>query len=62
MKDSIEIPIACIKCWKYGYHVMECEKGKKDKKDKTKEIRWCRDKTSNSTRLNDRSKNGKTRN
>ena len=39
LKDSIEIPIACIKCRKYGHHVMECEKGKKDKKDKTKEIR-----------------------
>ena len=27
-----------------------------------KEIRWRRDKTSNSIRLNDRSKNGKARN
>ena len=36
LKDSIEIPIACIKCKKYGHRVMECEKGKKDKKEKTK--------------------------
>ena len=36
LKDFIEIPIACIKCKKYGHHVMECEKGKKDKKEKTK--------------------------
>ena len=36
LKDSIEIPIACIKCRKYGHHVTECEKGKKDKKEKTK--------------------------
>ena len=35
LKDSIEIPIACIKCRKYGHHVTECEKGKKDKKEKT---------------------------
>ena len=36
LKDSIEIPIACIKCRKYGHHAMKCEKGKKDKKEKTK--------------------------
>ena len=36
LKDSIDIPIACIKCRKYGHRVMECEKGKKDKKEKTK--------------------------
>ena len=36
LKDSIEIPIACIKCRKYGHHVTECEKGKKDTKEKTK--------------------------
>ena len=36
LKDSIEMPIAYIKCKKYGHHVMECEKGKKDKKEKTK--------------------------
>ena len=36
LKDSIEIPIACIKGRKYGHHVTECEKGKKDKKEKTK--------------------------
>ena len=35
-KDSIEIPNACIKCRKYGHHVTECEKGKNDKKEKTK--------------------------
>ena len=36
LRDFIEIPIACIKCRKYGHHVTECEKGKKDKKEKTK--------------------------
>ena len=39
--DSIDIPIACIKCRKYGHHVTDCgkeEKGQKekDKKEKTK--------------------------
>ena len=29
LKDSIDIPITCIKCKKYGHHVTECEKGKK---------------------------------
>ena len=32
LKDSIDIPIACIKCRKYGHHVTEC--GKKKKQDK----------------------------
>ena len=32
LKDSIDIPTACIKCRKYGHHVTKCEKGKKDKK------------------------------
>ena len=38
LKDFIEIPIACIKCRKYGHHAIECEKTKKgkDKKEKTK--------------------------
>ena len=38
LKESIDIPIACFKCRKYGYHVTECEKAKKrkDKKEKTK--------------------------
>ena len=36
MKDSIDIPIACIKCRKYGHHVTECGKGEKVKKEKTK--------------------------
>ena len=26
LKDSIDIPIACIKCRKYGHHVTECRK------------------------------------
>ena len=29
LKDSIGIPIACIKCRKYGHHVRECGKGEK---------------------------------
>ena len=41
LKDSIDIPIACIKCGKYWHHATECEKGekakkRKDKKEKTK--------------------------
>ena len=41
LKESIDIPIACFKCRKYGHHVTKCEKGKKakkgkDKKEKTK--------------------------
>ena len=36
LKDFIDIPTACIKCRKYGHHVTKCEKGKKDKKEKTK--------------------------
>ena len=41
MKDSIDIPIACIKCRKYRHHATECGKGEKakkwkDKKEKTK--------------------------
>ena len=68
LKDSIEIPIACIKCRKYGHHVMECGKGEKAKKKKKirkkrkNETRLNKHKTSSSTRLNDRSKNGKIRN
>ena len=30
LKNSIDIPIACIKCRKYGHHVTEC--GKREKK------------------------------
>ena len=26
LKDSIDIPIPCIKCRKYGHHVTECRK------------------------------------
>ena len=36
LKDSIDIPIACIKCRKYGHHVTECGRGEKAKKEKTK--------------------------
>ena len=38
LKDSIDIPIACIKWRKYGHHATECEKAKKgkDKKENTK--------------------------
>ena len=35
LKDSIDIPIACIKCRKYEHHVTECGKGEKTKKEKT---------------------------
>ena len=36
LKDSIDIPTACIKCRKYGHHVIECGKGEKTKKEKDK--------------------------
>ena len=36
LKDSIDIPIACIKCRKYGPHVTECGKREKDNKEKKK--------------------------
>ena len=36
MKDSIEIPIACIRCRKYEHHVTDCRKEEKAKKEKTK--------------------------
>ena len=36
LKESIDIPIACIKCRKYGHHVMECGKKEKVKKEKHK--------------------------
>ena len=36
LKDSIDIPIACIKCRKYGHYVTECGKGEKDKGEKDK--------------------------
>ena len=29
LKDSIYIPIACIKCTKYRHHITECGKGEK---------------------------------
>ena len=35
LKDSIDIPIACIKCKNYEHHVTEC--GKKEKAKKAKD-------------------------
>ena len=35
MKDSIDIPIVCIRSKKYGHHVIECRKKEKEK-EKTK--------------------------
>ena len=37
MNDSIDIPIAYIKCRKYGHHVTECRKKEKAKDKKEKE-------------------------
>ena len=37
MQDSIDIPIACIKCRKYGHHVTKCGKEEKVKKEKEKD-------------------------
>ena len=36
LKDSIEMPIAYIKCKKYGHHVTKCRKKEKDKERKEK--------------------------
>ena len=36
LKESIDIPIACFKCRKYGHHATECEKKEKAKKEKDK--------------------------
>ena len=36
LKDSIDIPITCIKCRKYGHHVTKCGKEEKVKKEKEK--------------------------
>ena len=36
LKDSIDIPIVCFKCRKYGHHVTECGKREKAKKEKDK--------------------------
>ena len=40
LKESIDIPIVCIRCKKYGHHVTKCRKKEKDKerKEKTKKI------------------------
>ena len=40
MEESIDIPIVCIRCKKYGHHVTECRKKEKDRerKEKTKKI------------------------
>ena len=36
LKDSIDIPIACINCRKFGHQVTECGKKEKAKKEKHK--------------------------
>ena len=36
LKESIDIPITCIKCRKYGHHATEFGKGEKVKKEKEK--------------------------
>ena len=68
LKDSIDIPIACIKCRKYGHHATEYEKGEKakrwkDKKEKTKKKQDGVDiKSVTKQDLMTEEKNGKTRN
>ena len=34
LKDSIDIPTDCIKCRKYGHHVIECRKKEREKTKK----------------------------
>ena len=36
LKDSIDIPIVCIRCRKYGHHITNCRKEEKAKKEKDK--------------------------
>ena len=36
LKDSINIPIVCIRCKKCGHHVTDCRKKEKDKERKEK--------------------------
>ena len=36
LTDSIDIPIVCIRCKKYGHHVTKCRKKEKDKERKEK--------------------------
>ena len=36
LKDSIDIPIVCIRCKKYEHHVIDCRKEEKAKKEKDK--------------------------
>ena len=36
LKDSIDIPMVCIRCRKYGHHVTDCRKEEKAKKEKDK--------------------------
>ena len=36
LKDSIEIPIICIRYRKYGHHVTDCRKKEKAMKEKVK--------------------------
>ena len=45
LKDSINIPIVCIRCRKYGHNVTNCRKEEKAKKEKDKkeEIRKKQD-------------------
>ena len=65
LKDSIDIPIVCIRCKKYGHHVTDCRKEEnvKKEKDKKEKIKIKQDKkTNNFTGIGDRSKNDKTRN
>ena len=42
LKDSIDIPITCIKYKKYGHHATECEKVKKLRKEKIRKKRQKR--------------------
>ena len=46
LKDSIDIPIVCIRCRKYGHHVTDCRKEEKAKKqkDKKQKIKMKQDK------------------
>lgn len=36
LESSIDIPVVCIKCKNHGYHVKDCGKKEKVKKEKTK--------------------------
>ena len=53
LKDSIDIPIVCIRCKKYGHHVSDSKKEEKAKKEKDKKEKIKIKQDKNDIRCND---------